>query len=565
MSRVLSGKFVVLAALLTCGLKLWLVSPHDIMVMVAPHDDLLFVKLAAHILSGDWLGPYNQLTLIKGSFYSIFIALAYWLNIPLLMAQQLLQAGSCAVCTLAVRPLVRPPWLLFGVFVVLLFNPVSYYYPGVGRVLQLAIYPPLGLLVLGLALGLALRVETGLRRGLPWALGLGVALGLLWITRDESVWVVPSLVLVLAWSIGNALLRGQGWRSVLLLHLVPPAAWYGVLLLICGLNYVHYGIFVRNELESPEFKAAYGGLLRIRTPDDRQYYPVVQAARRQGYAVSPSLREVEPFLDGEIGARWQRACACPDLPAAFFIWAFRDSVTEAGYHKDARETLDYYRRIGEEIDQACSAGKIDCRPRITSLMPPWRPEYNAVLLPTFAKLLRQIVTLNGKPITADRLSARVEGWFSRAPLPEMVLFETITREKVLPSRQEIRELEPAFHRHLNSEKVQILEDIIRGYQVAAPWLFIAALVLTVLLTLLDLRRRRLAPLTMFNWSVLGGILAINAVITLVFITSYSEVMRAMTTAFPLVPLFVLVAGLDLLTRLRGAGGNGHSGRPENVL
>ncbi|OQX19236.1 MAG: hypothetical protein BWK76_05305 [Desulfobulbaceae bacterium A2] len=549
MPRQLSGSFFVGVGLFFLWLKLWLVSPHDIMATVTPHDDLLFINLAASLLSGDWLGDYNQLTLIKGPFYSMFIALVYWLNIPLLLAQQLLQAGAGAVFVLALRPLIRRSWLLLAVFFVLLFNPFSYNYPSVGRVLQLAIYPSLGLLVFGLALGLALRAGDSLRRGLPWALWLGLVTGLFWLTRDESVWIVPSLALLLLWSVGNALVRGRGWRGVALLHLLPATVWYGVLLLVCGLNYLYYGVFVRNELESPEFKAAYGGLLRIRTAEDRQYYPVVQAARRLGYEVSPALRELEPYLDGEIGNRWQRICACPDLPAAFFIWAFRDAVTAAGYHMNAVDTLAFYGRIGEEIDQACSQGRIECRPRLTSLMPPWRPEYNAQLLPIYGKLLRQIVTMNAWALTQGGLAAKVEGWRSQAPLPEMVLFESITRERVLPARKDVQETEPHFHRQLNREKTRLLDQIGRAYQRVVPYLFVVAFCLTVGTTLLDLRHRRLSPLPLCNWALLGGILAINAVITLVYITSYSEVGRAMTTAFPLVPAFILMAGLDLAVRL----------------
>ncbi len=546
-----------LAAAAVCLLlKLWLVDAHDLMVTVTPHDDLLFINLAAHILSGDWLGDYNQLTLIKGAFYPLFIALAYWLNIPLLLAQQLLQALACAVFVLALLPLFHRAWLLLGVFLLLLFNPFSFNYPAMGRVLQLAIYPPLGLLVFGLALGLALRAGDSLRRALPWALWLGLAMGLLWITRDESIWIVPSLAMLLLWSAGNAVICGRGRWGAVLLHLLPLLGWFVVVLLICSLNSLHYGVFVRNELETSEFKAAYGGLLRVRTADDRRFYPVVREARRQAYTVSPSLREIEPLLDGEIGERWQSLCsiadmtgdtvhgsaACPDLPAAFFIWAFRDAVTSAGYHRDAAETLAYYRRVGEELDRACAAGQLDCRPRVTSLMPPWRSEYTAAAWPTFWRLLRQTVAL-------APFAATSEGWLSRGDTRQVQLFEAVTGERLLSSRRDVLAMVPAFHSHLNREKIRILNDVAMGYQRLVPPLFWCALAATLLVTVLDLRRIRLAPLTLCNWAILAGILAITAILTLVQLTSYGSVGRAMHTAFPLVPLFVLVALLDGVTRV----------------
>ena len=52
----------------------------------AIHDDALFVRLATHVAAGDWLGPYDQLTLAKGAGYPVFIALAWLAGIPLKLA-----------------------------------------------------------------------------------------------------------------------------------------------------------------------------------------------------------------------------------------------------------------------------------------------------------------------------------------------------------------------------------------------------------------------------------------------------------------------------------------------
>ncbi len=43
--------------------RLWLVEAEDFLATYTPHDDYLFIKLAQHILSGAWLGPYDQVTL----------------------------------------------------------------------------------------------------------------------------------------------------------------------------------------------------------------------------------------------------------------------------------------------------------------------------------------------------------------------------------------------------------------------------------------------------------------------------------------------------------------------
>jgi len=543
------------AALVAVLVKLWLVSAHDLMMTITPHDDLLFINQAAAILSGSWLGEYNQLTLIKGAFYPLFIALAYWVGIPLLAAQQLLQALASAVVVLALRPLIRWPWLGFLFFLVLLMHPFSYNYPAVGRVLQLSVYSSLGLLTLALGIGLALRAAAPSRRALSWALSLGLAAGVLWVTRDESIWILPSLILLLGWSCWRAVGQGWGRMRVALLLLLPLAGWAVAPGAVCTMNLLHYGVFVRNELETPEFKAAYGGLLRVRTPDDRRFYPVVRLARQQAYQVSPSLREIEPLLEGEIGHRWQSLCsqsdmstetvrgatACPDLPAAFFIWAFRDAVTSAGHHRQAGETLAYYRRVGEEIEQACDDGRLDCRPRITSLIPPWRSEYTALVWPTFRQIFGQIVA-------QEPLSADTAGWLSRGDTRQAQLVGVVTGEPLLTTKRNIRRMIPSFHHQLNREKIRILEDIGKVYQSAAPALFLGAILAASALTAWDAWRRRPSSLVLSVWSILGGILAIAAILTLVRLTSYWSIGRAMHTAYPLVPFLVLVSLLELIRR-----------------
>ena len=40
----------------------------------ATHDDGLFMRLAHQIAMGQWLGPFNQFTLMKGPGYPVFLA-----------------------------------------------------------------------------------------------------------------------------------------------------------------------------------------------------------------------------------------------------------------------------------------------------------------------------------------------------------------------------------------------------------------------------------------------------------------------------------------------------------
>ncbi len=519
-------------------IKLWLVAPHDIMATITPHDDLRFIKQAMSLLSGEWFGEYDQTTLITGGFFPLFIAGAYWLGIPLLMAQQLLYALACVIVVLAFRQYFSPT-LLFIVFLILLFQPMSYNYPVVGRVLRESLYPTLAFMTIGLAMGFALRTNGPWRKTWPWALCLGLTFTAFWNTRDESIWIIPSLMILLIWSVGNAILNRSNWIKILSLHMLVLALWLSGTLLICTANYYKYGIFTSNEITSAEYKSAYGSLLRIKSPDDEQYYPVAGAARNLAYAVSPAARELKPYLEGEGGTRWK--FGWKDIPAAFFLYAFRDAVASAGYYRDAAETLAYYNRIGQEVDQACKEGRLDCRPRIFSLMPPWRPEYNAMVLPRYWDVIKQILRLNG-------FNAKKGDWISEGDNTLFRNYEFVTGEKVLPYQRAALNQTPKFYKHLEDEKTKVLDDIGHGYQKASPWLFLVGFLLTLGLTVKDLLHKRLTALTLFSWSIFTGIAAVAAILTLLCITSYDSIGRPMHTAFPLVVLFIIVSMLDLCHR-----------------
>ncbi|MCI5151046.1 MAG: hypothetical protein D3916_16965, partial [Candidatus Electrothrix sp. MAN1_4] len=199
MKTTYSNSIYIIIGLLLIAIKLWLVSAHQLMGWNAPHDDLLFIRQAHSLLSGNWLGEYNQLTLIKGPFYPIFIALCSYLNISLLTAQQLLYAFASLVAVRAFSPLVKRKWLLLALFAFVLLNPFSYNYPAVGRAFRLGIYPSLGLLVLSCATGLVIRswLHQTVEKLFFWSAGTGIFLAAFWNTREESVWLLPSLFLLL--------------------------------------------------------------------------------------------------------------------------------------------------------------------------------------------------------------------------------------------------------------------------------------------------------------------------------------------------------------------------------
>src|SRR6516164_7767786 len=79
---------------LTLGYVIVMVHTPLAVLADAMHDDGLFMTLGRHLAAGEWLGAFNQFTLMKGPGYPAFLALSHWLGISASLAHALLH---CAV------------------------------------------------------------------------------------------------------------------------------------------------------------------------------------------------------------------------------------------------------------------------------------------------------------------------------------------------------------------------------------------------------------------------------------------------------------------------------------
>ena len=358
-------------------LKLWLTSETRIIAAYAPHDGLNFLWHAKSIAMGLWFGSYDQMTLIKQPFFPIYMAALQEFGIPVTIAHVLFYGLACFVACFAVKPLVRSPFLLSAMFVVLYFNPIENDVNSWSTT-RAQVNGSLALLAIGCAVGLFVRRRAALHQTLRWAVALGASFAAFWLTREEAVWMVPALLVLLVAYL-YPVVREARWPKVrlrLATVSVPVAMWAAGVGTIMVINGVQYGWYTTSENVSTELVSAYDSLARINpgvATDPR--FPVPHAARLIAYRISPTARELAPSLDGAIGAGWsgfgcQQFKACGDIHAGWFIWAFRDSVAAAGYYTSGTKAREFYVRLSNEIDAACAAGTIICRPKSHTLAPP---------------------------------------------------------------------------------------------------------------------------------------------------------------------------------------------------
>jgi hypothetical protein len=522
-------------------LKLWLVDFVLIVAEDAALDNLLFTQQAASILDGRWLGRYSDTALVKGPGYPLFVAGVNLLGIPLRLAQHLLYAASCALVVLSLAPhLGRTAWQVLA-FGFLLFNPYTYAYE---TVIRFGVYPALALLVFASAFGVIARFES--RDGHPWGWSalLGLALAALWYTREEGVWIVPSLALLLVVAGAIGWWRRRPLARTLVCLLLPLGIWAAVTVTLASVNRVHYGAAITNELKTREFQSAYGGLLRVAGSDARRFYPVPRAARERAYEASAAFRELRPIIEGPRGRVWMDE-GDDDYAFSIFLFALRNATAQAGYYRDASTAMGFYERMGNELEAACRSERVACSPKsriFPMLVPPWQDEHRAVAVPIFATTLIRLASFAEPPISEMSLRAAIYLPMGSPGAAIRALYESVTNSRIAPATPEMMRVRPAFERRRAEFKVGILERVHDAYRLSMPIAVVGALLLFLWSCAVLGRRGWAAPLVVMPLSVLIGVVSSAVILTLMQVFTHPGIWRPMQHGFALVLLFVVSAG-----------------------
>jgi hypothetical protein len=336
---------------------------------LAGHDDALFMQNAYRILKGEWLGDaYTQMTLAKGPGFSLFLAANAVIGIPITLSIALFYAFSCWLLTNTLIRLGLPVLVGLVLFTLMLFHPEML----PTRIIRDNIYPGLSLIVLAAAIDLILLNQ---RRWFVLCF-YGGAIALFWITREEGIWMIPALGLILLYRVVDDWLSGNKRN---LIPLAKNGLLLGVfialpILVICSLNYYKYGAFLTVDFKDPHFAKSMSLLNSIESNVRISHVPVNKAQREIAYSVSPAFAELEGYLEGT-GTHWTSpGCnvypeTCGDYAGGWFMWVYRDAVFDRGYYKDFEQASGFYRRVAAEIGKACKTGKIQCRSGSLGFLP----------------------------------------------------------------------------------------------------------------------------------------------------------------------------------------------------
>ncbi|NCC99950.1 MAG: hypothetical protein EOL95_09675 [Bacteroidia bacterium] len=344
----------------------------------AGHDDGLQLYLSQSLSSGHWLGSYNNLTLAKGIAYPGWTALLHSLDIALWFGNALLFISASLALVFATRKIVSTRWLRLSLFAFLLFNPVVS-----ARAYRDSIAPAIVMLVLAWVIGLFLAVtrlseskkvtrQAAIEREVWVYTSLGtLSLPFWWYLREDYFWILPFVITALVVTLGivtyqyiKQFIKIRQLWVIITAILLPFVTTLIIGMGIATVNKNVYGRHVVNDYMSHDFQEAYGALTRIKNDNWQITVPVSREMRKEAYAASPAFKELQPCLDnnglGFCEGFIMNMRAKGDYEGGWFFWALRLAVQEQGYYTNAAKAEQYYVRLANEINTACSTGRLEC-------------------------------------------------------------------------------------------------------------------------------------------------------------------------------------------------------------
>jgi len=492
-------------------------------------DSVLFIRRAIALLEGDWLGStYDYAILMKGPMTSFWIAATNYLGWPVNFAREALYLVACLLALKALSLICRSKWALFLFFCFLVFLPAASAYGPLAALFRESIHLPLVLAVQALLINLFIKYAQGTKVYFYEAGLLGVFLLAFFLNREEAPWIFPQL----AWFVLGAF-SVAWWRyhqentqinslDLLKIMLVPTVIILAGVEWISNKNYEEYGIDAVLEINRPEFKSAYKGLMRIK-PDSPVNSGALSPDVIQKLLSLPRGSElnVPPFSSGR------------GLDAMRVPWKFRSAAQKAGYYKQGgAAVLEFYGSLGEELDAACEREKYACRPVLFGAIPIfdgfWSKAFSA-LSPKVA----EIVTLYG-------ITVSLEGYPSYGDYNYRRNLSLLTSAPIALTAQDREEL-PKYYTKMKRKKTSVLERILAFYQKVLPVLASLSLVVFVMALVRVVRTKTVGVQEFLMTGLFGALLTQLLIFSLLSASGLSTSTRLYFNSYPVLLLFVAIS------------------------
>lgn len=402
--------FIILLVLLTIIKQALVADLPAYMLVHAKQDDALMVDMAINILNGNWLGEYSELIFTKGVMFPLFLCLGHVLGISYISFQTIVYTLSCMYFIYSIKDFIKSKWILLGIFICLIFNPVSFANNTLLRVYRNGITMSQVLLILGSYIGMYMN-RTNKKKVAFFSIFACIGFCTMYHTREDAFWILPFMLVVTIILI--ALLIKDKKKEILktgkmllVLYVLPFIMLTVVTNIISTINYYNYGIYTYNELNDSNFTACMKAIYSVKPNVEIEYVSNPKEKMERIAEVSPTFNEITDVLFNDnyiYYDSYDRKKGDGEVEDGWYFWLIRESVIETEGYDTAEKINEFYAKVTEEINQAIKQGKLEKQMTMpSSLMPPWRKGNLGKLFSAFGEEIGFILNYDSVEISMEK-------------------------------------------------------------------------------------------------------------------------------------------------------------------
>ena len=345
---------------------------------------------------------------------------------------------------------------LLLIYILLLFNPISYS-DAFSFVYRDGIYTILLMFLLSFSFQVFFNKDKNIKKYIIYTILYSLIITPILLCREETLCILPYIIISILLTIIFILFnKKDNYKVLRLLTLIilPIVVYTTTTGIISYNNKIHYNRYVVNDFTSKDFKELYGSLTRIKQDNYLLRVPLNKETRLKLYELSPTFRELEPYLESDDFSKYRRN-EYNDYLEGFLYWAVRDAAYQLGYYADANKSYEFNIRLTKEIDDICDNNKLDCYPKRSSLVAPINKElYNEILIYIPKSFITQI--------TYDKIQVK---WNNKQ---QNKFINKVTKDNL-------------EYKNKNDIRITLMNFLLNVYKIINPIIFTISLVYLILI------------------------------------------------------------------------------------
>ena len=310
------------------------------------YDDDLMIRELESLLSGNYLGTYNNLILTKGIIYPLFMAITKLCSLNYNIILTIFYILSCVFFSKSLENIIKSRKYILIIYIILLFNPISYS----SELFQRLYRNSLSIIELLLFFSFVIRIISNKKNIFDYYY-LGLITSIMFLTREDNIWTLIIFLILFIYKI----YKDKKVKSILI-NLIPFCTLIINLNIVSYINYKYYGVYTYNELLNSNFKNCYIKILEIK---DEHKIDKVSLYKDNLYKLSDISSKFDITKDSIDNFYEKAKDGNGEINNGNAIWYLRNLFYIRYQFLKGDEANKYFKELSDEIEYLFKTGKLE--------------------------------------------------------------------------------------------------------------------------------------------------------------------------------------------------------------